>query len=304
MDNSSDGYGGVASYDYHTQADSLTSSVSGKSVSRPSSHTRTEPKFQSDMPASQLGVQTEQMTLYGSMDRSHDEGTEPVDSRYLGDYERHPDYIPKPLPIVHKVPQDTLPVPQDTPPVPPQRRQSLNHSHKVRSNSETSVVMDTRPQNGYQLDPRYQGDYERDPNYVLPLHNTKQPSPLDDDDKYQGDYERDPNYVPPPCSIEIKPTKSLDHDQMYEEEIDSEGMWDSKYEGDYERDPEYMRNKLMLWPQKHQHHPLSESDLVPIHNHRHGYRALDSTLREPLRPYTQLSVDQITSSSPSNSEFT
>ena len=306
MDNSSDGYGGGANYSYHMlkqQADSLTSSISGRSASHPSNHTHVEPKPQSARPHA---VQTEQMTLYGSMDRSHDDGMELelVDPRYLGDYERHPDYIPKPLPVVLEVSQDAL----DTPPVPPQRRQSLSHAHKVGTNSKTSVVMDSRPQNGYELDPRYQGDYERDPHYVLPLRNTTEPSPLDDDDKYQGDYERDPNYVPPPHSLEIKPTRSPDHDRTYDGEKE---LWD---EGDYERDPDYLRNQRMLPPQgsvgtRHTYaatNTLNESDLVPTPNHHHGYKALDSTLREPLRRYTQLSIEQITSCSPSlsNSEFT
>lgn len=305
MDNSSDGYNSRAHY-YHMLEqqlgrDSLTSSVSGKSD--PSDRTQVRTLLSAEVVVGQRDGSTSHCLREGGM--------EPVDPRYLGDYERHPDYIPKPPQLPPKASQGSA----DVPPVPPHRRQSLNHNQRVGLIARPSDTLDPTHPGDYEVDPKYQGDYERDPHYVLPLCTTKS-SPSTDDDKYQGDYERDPNYVPS-HSFEVRRANPSGHYYREREtDVDSEDMWDSKYGGDYERDPDYMRNKLMFSPQgstgPNHNHPyaqtntLSEGSPAATMYHHNNYKALDSTRREPLRPYTQLSIDQTTncSLSSTNSEFT
>ena len=180
-------------------------------------------------------------------------GTGP-DSKYRGDYERDPSYVP-----------------------PPFRNENMGTGpdSKYRGNYERDPNYVPPPfwneNMGTGPDSKYRGDYERDPNYVPPPFRNENMG-TGPDSKYRGDYERDPNYVPPPLKVGTR--------------------LDNKYRGDYERDPIYMADLVrraaeMTTSAEYSYpYPVTD-DVVPPHV-PHEYKALVEVMKDPPGEYARL----------------
>lgn len=200
-----------------------------------------DPEYSSLKPGPRRSIEVVDQRYIGDYERSPNYvkptmrlPAENVDPKYLGDYEWDPNYIPK-LP-------SREPSCEETPPKPPQRRESLGAADRV-----------------------------------------DKPARRDQLANYVGDYERDPTYVPPP----------LRNGNVTPQTIEL-----GKYRGNYERDPQYMaalvkrasrQGKGVSAEYAYPYPPLE--DLVPPHI-PHEYTALEEALRDPPQEYAKLTSDQ------------
>ena len=148
-----------------------------------------------------------------------------VDPRYVGDYERHPDFVPPQV----EIPRDQLleKYRGDYERDPNYFSRNPTRSFSVSAASSSSVVQGTASSEQRssltlvsaptpavaEVTDKYRGDYERSEDYIIPPHPTlpQQQQPvqnggggnrtddyvLEPDPSYAGEYERHPDYVPP-----------------------------------------------------------------------------------------------------------
>ena len=145
-----------------------------------------------------------------SSKRSRSASVKVVDPRYVGDYERHPSFVPPQI----EIPRDQLQEKYrgDYERDPTYFSRNPTRSFSVSATSGTSVQCrgrgDREHRSSLTLGPpvadKYRGDYERSEDYVPPPQRRvwNEDTRTDDyvlepDPSYTGAYERHPNYVPP-----------------------------------------------------------------------------------------------------------
>ena len=142
--------------------------------------------------------------------RTRSDSVKVVDPRYVGDYERHPDYVPPNVDI----PKGQL----DKKYHGDYERDPTYFSKLPVRSFSTSAQHSTNPEQqrrpSLNLDPRldkYRGNYERSEDYLPPplqngnLETRTEDYVLEPDPNYTGAYERHPDYVPP---LVRRPSKS------------------------------------------------------------------------------------------------
>lgn len=133
-----------------------------------------------------------------------------MDPRYIGDYERHPDYVSPQIDIPKEQLEEKYRGDYERNPT-----YFLKHPLRSFSVSTSSGISQEQQHRSPSLnsDPRlnrYRGDYERSEDYIPPpLQNGNMrigaDYVLEPDPKYMGAYERHPDYVPP---LVRRPSKS------------------------------------------------------------------------------------------------
>lgn len=168
-------------------------------MSAPRKHPKTNVKIFDDPEYLQQDV---------SEKRTRSNSVKVVDPRYVGDYERHPEYALPQIDIPRAQLEQKYHGDYERDPTYFMKRSfstSASASHAVSQDHDhrkTSLNYDPRFN-------KYRGNYERSEDYILPpLQNgeikTKDYT-LEPDPNYMGAYERHPNYIPP---LVRRPSKS------------------------------------------------------------------------------------------------
>ncbi len=222
---------------------------------------------------------------------------EVIDPRYVGDYERHPNYE---MPTVKLSARDVDPKylgdyewdPTYIPKPPPRRKTSagarLQRKGSLQDRHLRAVTIGKEEDRPPKPPKRRQSLGAVD-SVRLPLA------------KYLGDYERNPTYVPAPLrngstgmGKGLPPSRSSDNVGKIPVDI-----LDLKYRGNYERNPIYMA-QLIQKASKQGKHPGAgystgrvgspSDDLVPPHL-PHEYKCLEDALRDRPQEYATLTSD-------------
>lgn len=166
-------------------------------LSPPRNHPKTNVKIFDD---------PEYLEQDASTKRMRSNSVKVVDPRYVGDYERHPDYVLPQIGIPRAQLEEKYHGDYERDPTYFTKRSfSTSGSHAVsqdRRHRKTSLDYDPRFN-------KYRGNYERSEDYIPPpLQNgdiKTNDYMLEPDPNYMGAYERHPNYIPP---LVRRPSKS------------------------------------------------------------------------------------------------
>ena len=142
--------------------------------------------------------------------RTRSSSVKVVDPRYVGDYERHPGFVPPQIEIPRDQLREKYRGDYERDPTYFTRNPIRSFSVSAASGAVTNQEKTREHRSSLSLDPlvadKYRGDYERSEDYFLPPRPPKlngDPGTemgayvLEPDPSYAGEYERHPDYVPP-----------------------------------------------------------------------------------------------------------